>query len=72
MYPVDITIDIANEPKHYTQGDIVKGVAHFKIATKDGKVKYKAKGDADDGVKFDWVQLDFEGKALSQHCLHHA
>lgn len=62
MYPVEITFDISNAPKHYTQGDIVKGVAHFTVpSTSDGKPRNKGRGDTDDGITFDVIKINFEG-----------
>lgn len=61
MTQVNVTFDIADEPRlHYTQGDIVKGVAHLTVPLGNGK-----DGRPDKDTKpltFENIKIDFTGK----------
>lgn len=65
MQKINITVDIENEPRHYTQGDIVKGVAHLRVPDSevgdDGKPKNKQLPVT---AEFDDIKLDFEGNVV--------
>lgn len=62
MQKINISVDIENEPKHYTQGDIIKGIAHLCVLEPevgdDGKPKNK---QLPPDAEFDDIKLDLEG-----------